>query len=363
MLRPCATAIALVCLSSPLAAAGGETRELLFLDGEGDPVDGAELVQTLEVYLADSEVGVARRALAEPPLDHEGWVELAEQTAERRRPLAVLWIEPIGERLRWRVYLMLLESSSGGLIVLPIEFEQRRGTTALRVLAATVRTVLDAEMLSDLRRAGRVARADPPPPPKKRAAPPPPSAEEPRPRPLPRSDRRERATCLRLEYVGDLSLPPLAVLQGARLGALLGWSRRFGLLLDLGLTTRGELRAGGARVRELRIPLRLGFAGLASLGAVGLLLSAYWVIEPTVVEAELVEDSDAEPIEPLLRFDTGGGLELRARIGPWREVGFTLAIFAQAMAVSHRYERAGRTAIAPSDLRLGWSAGVYLPGL
>jgi hypothetical protein len=350
----CALALAVLVWSSAARAEEAGSK-MVVLDALGDEIDGPGFVETLEAYVSDVGVAVELAECAEPPTDHDGWVQLATETGRAHWAKAVLWFEPHegGAGEAYDIYLVLLEQRTGAVVVLPVELGLRRGAKMFRVLAATARMVLDTEILDDIQEVIEVSEAEPTPDPW--------PAPEPAPEPAPPASET-RTIDLALGYTGELALPGAALLSGGRLGATFRFLPWLGVGLDAGYLTRGAERAADAEVREQRVPIRVGLVGVLDVGPTEAQLAAFWSLDAVWVDAEVVEAGD-ETIPALARLDSGGGGELRWRFPIAGLLWVYVAVAGRGMVVSHTYERAGEAAIESANFRLGWSLGFELIGL
>lgn len=353
--------LVLAALLSPAAALAipaeddVPSRKLVVLDLEDDEIDGALFTEALDDYVQDLGVTTSLVPTGKAPADHDAWVALAGRTGREAGAMAVLWFEPddAAQDETYDIYLVLLESSSGAVIVLPIELGMRRRSSMFRVLAATTRMVLDTEILDDLKKVAKTSREDPPPAPWKierepTEAPPPP------PRPVSRSFRFSAS------YAGDLNHEGPTVLHGARLGIQLWVPRTFSLVLDIGYLSGPRQTTLDVVTREQRLPTRIGAALSLDAGPTEISIIVYWTVEMlwTGVDHD-GRSQDQLPLDDVVRADAGGGLEVRWYIPAWRRAGLFLSVFGQGMAVSHSYRRGDAEVIPSTYFRMGWGAGFF----
>ncbi len=353
--------LTLLALADPGRAAAVDdaqtSQTLIVLDNPGDKIDGPSFISTLEAYLSDVGVETELMAIAELPVSHDGWVNLAQRMGAERGALAVLWFEPDAEEEEtYSVFLVLLEQTSGAVVVLPVELGMRQGPTMFRVLAATTRMVIDTEILDDIKEISSVSRQNPPPDPwpaktPELVSPPPPPPEPP---------LKVRTFELNLGYLGDFSHGGSTVLHGARFGVFARLIPWLAPGFDLGFLLADKTRVLDIDVGQRRLPIRLTMAGYVPVGSTEAIFIAFWTLEPVWISASVVRSAPEEDIGPTTEIDTGGGAELRWRFRLSSNLGVFAGISGQGMAVSHAYKRGDEIAIHPSYFRIGWNVGIEL---
>ncbi|MCP4675484.1 MAG: hypothetical protein GY854_08255 [Deltaproteobacteria bacterium] len=337
-----------------------KAQTIIVLDNPEDEIDGRAFISTLEAYISDVGVAADLAPIADAPTTHDGWVALAKGVGATHGALAVLWFETeadAGEACS--VYLVLLEQTTGAVVVLPVKLGLRQGPTMFRVLAATTRMVIDTELLDDIREISDISRQDPPPEPwpaKTPGDPIPPLSTPPSPAPAPKARTFE----INLGYLGDFGHGGPTVLHGARLGVFARLIPWLAPGIDLGFLLAGEKRVLDIDVGQRRLPIRVALAGFVPVGPTEAIFIAFWTLEPVWVSASVIRSAPHEAIDPTTQVDTGGGGELRWRFRISSNVGLFAAVSGQAMVVSHAYERGGEVTIHPSYFRLGWTAGIDL---
>lgn len=356
---------ALLAIALPVGASRPEAgrRSLIVMDNPDDGVAGEEFVSTLEDYVGDLGVTTSLETVADTPPDHDAWVSAAGRIGSSRGAMAVLWFEPddsVSEA--YNIYLVLLESSSGAVIVLPIELGLRRGNQMFRVLAATARMVLDTEILDDLRKVASTSREDPAPDPWPVV--PVVSTPEPPPRPPVPREVFVRSFTLHVGYAGDLNPGSSSVVQGGRVGGLFHATEHLALAWDIAYLAGPRRTTLDVTTREQRIPTRFGSALTLDAGKTDVALVLFWSVEMLWAGVETTDRDVSDPtLDDIVRADTGGGLEIRWSVDLWRNLGVFLAVSGQGMAVSHSYRRGDAEAISSSYFRMGWSAGFEIGNL
>ena len=347
--------LALLAAAGPVAAEGGGAdapRVLVALDLQGDEIDGPAFLDTLRAYLDGAGIEARLETVGAAPDGHAGWVSLAADLAERAGVIGVLWCEPAAPGdASYDTYIVLLESNSAAVVVLPVEIGARRGAEQLRVVAAAARMAIDAELLDTVSRIVQRAEAAPPPP-EPPAGPSPPS-----PPPVPRFEPTSLA--LSAAYVLDVGTGGPSLLQGGRLGGALRLGRHLELHLDLGAIASRRRPAADLTVREVRAPGRVGAGWSFAAGPAAVAILAFWSVEAVCAVPE-DERGSGDAADTVVRPDSGGGLELRLRVpfgGRWAGL---VTLGGQVMAVSHGFTRGDAEAIHPSYVRVYAAAGVEI---
>lgn len=319
------------------------SRLLLVLDAVGSPINGKHFSNTLQSYVSEVDVSVKVIEIGGMPATHEHWVSLARNQGNAEKALAVIWFEPLENNIKnFTVFIVFLEWKTGAEIVLPINLDVRRGQEMFRVLAATVRMVLDTDILGDCEEVLEITE----------------KKTIPKPWPAPKYDRKRITTDTYFSYWGDLGISGPSVLNGGRVGVLIRPGGTVGFGPSLGLIGRKPRVAKGIDIKELRIPIRLNLAWFLPLGSTELALAAFWSVEPIWVSAKGIASNAVETSQTsLTKVDTGGGLELRLRIPVTGSFGVFFGLASQAMAVSHSYEHTGDEVIGANHFRLSWDFG------
>jgi hypothetical protein len=340
------------------AAAVGAPAMIAVLDAPDDGVDGPAFAATLDAYVAPIGAHSLVVAISTRPRDHAAWLALAEREGVDRGALAVLWFESSPQAPgAVDVYLVLLDRESGGVVVLPIALGAREGRAAHRVLAATSRMILDTEVIERLRASAEIQKRE--------------AIPDPWPRPdddgtIPRAPAAapvaRRTVDVSGGYLGELRVRDDATLHGARVGLALRLHPRFGILVDAGYLTRPEDRMADVVYREHRAPIRLGLGAFRAIGVFELHAHATWLVESVWIRGES-RDGARPPIESTPRLDTGGALDLSARMPLYRALGAFAGLGIAFMTVSYRYERYGEEGFTAGLVRFSWTAGIDWRGL
>lgn len=320
---------------------------LMVVDSDEDGVDGEGLRSTLEAYVAEIDIDPVLARAEAPMWDRNTAAGWALEMGRGRGAVAVMWIEPAKETAGGaEVTLVLLDVASGAVVAIPVVLGERTGAAALRVLAASARTIMDTELLDAVQEAEAVTRAVPTPEPW-----PAPKKVEP------------RMLEIYAGYLGALSLEGPVFLHGARAGMFQRISKWWMLGLELGFLSGLETRVADIRFNERRLPVRLSVATTWSLaGTHGALVGSFGP-EPVWVDSELVGDSDEAGPGALGRLDAAGGVALRWRFPVvWKLFAFASA-GAEFLALSHYYVRAGETAVRSSCCRIEWCLGLAVDDL
>ncbi len=353
---------ALFVLCVPAIAQDNLARqEMVVIDLTDDGIDGPEFVTTLNAYVSDVGVAVKLLEAEKPPADHDAWVALASEVAGQRGSIPVRWFEPDREAEGiYNIYLVLLESSSGAVIVIPIELGMRRGNEMFRVLAATTRMVLDTEILDDLKKVVRTSQENPTPEPWP-IEPDPGEPVDPEQAPI---EPVKRSATLNLGYTGDLGFGGPSVLHGGRMGGLFHLNNWASVAVDVAYLAGSRETTLDIRTREQRLPLRLGAGASLWVGDTEATFLIFWSVEMLWASVEPASrDSQASGLDNIVRGDTGGGLEIRWGVPVWKRMRIFVAMSGQGMVVSHSYKRMDATAVHPSYFRLAWSVGMEIAGL